>query len=160
MELSSETIIHDKILFGHDGFSYGSICNPDKYDGAFINAYEENSDGKGGFIDKPLLKIKTDGTMYLGPWADTEKKNEALIFDGRDGSIQSGNYLSGSRGWRIDGINAEFNNIIARGTLKTAIFEYDKISAIGGMVLVRPSALIAEANYVEKEDGEYDFTLV
>ena len=38
-----------------------------------------------------------------------------------------------------------FNNITARGAIKTAVFEYAEIQAVGGVFLFRPSSTIRSA---------------
>lgn len=63
---------------------------------------------------------------------------------GAQGTIQSYNYQDGAGlGWRIDSDgDAIFNNITARGAIKTAVFEYAEIQAVGGVFLFRPSSTI------------------
>ena len=61
--------------------------------------------------------------------------------------IQTSNYSDGaSYGWMInsDG-DAVFNNITARGAIKTAVFEYAEIQAVGGIFIFRPSSTIRSA---------------
>lgn len=63
------------------------------------------------------------------------------------GTIKSINYDEGSgSGWLIDSTgDAYFNNITARGAIKTAVFEYAEIQAVGGVFLFRPSSTIRSA---------------
>lgn len=66
---------------------------------------------------------------------------------GNSPSISSANYVDGAGpGWLInkDG-DAFFNNITARGAIKTAVFEYAEIQAVGGVFLFRPSSTIRNA---------------
>jgi hypothetical protein len=64
------------------------------------------------------------------------------------GTIGTLNFISGHRGWRADcNGNAEFNNIRARGAVKTVVFEKDEISVVGGHALIRPAAIIASYDY-------------
>ena len=44
----------------------------------------------------------------------------------------------------IDG-SATFNNVIVRGSIKTSVFEYEEIQAVGGAFLFRPSSAIRQA---------------
>ena len=84
------------------------------------------------------------------------------IFVGREGSgitiyggeenssyIGSAQYASGPMGygWKLseDG-TAEFNNIIARGKIQSSVFEYNKISSIGGSLYVAPTIYIETAS--------------
>ena len=66
---------------------------------------------------------------------------------GAQGVIQSYNYSPGAgTGWYIDSNgDATFNNITARGAIKTAVFEYAEVQAVGGIFLFRPSSTIKEA---------------
>lgn len=57
-----------------------------------------------------------------------------------------------SIGWAINGDgDAVFNNITARGAIKTAVFEYAEIQAVGGVFLFRPSSTIKSAKRGEGE---------
>ena len=75
------------------------------------------------------------------------ENNPYIAIDGTDASIRSSNYQDGAGyGWMInkDG-DAVFNNITARGAIKTAVFEYAEIQAVGGVFLFRPSSTIRSA---------------
>ena len=70
-----------------------------------------------------------------------------IVIDGVKSAIQTSDYSDGAgRGWMInkDG-DAVFNNITARGAIKTAVFEYAEIQAVGGIFLFRPSSTIKSA---------------
>ena len=70
-----------------------------------------------------------------------------IIIDGNDASIKTSSYQDGAgAGWIInkDG-DAVFNNITARGAIKTAVFEYAEIQAVGGIFVFRPSSTIRSA---------------
>ena len=68
-----------------------------------------------------------------------------INIDGINSLISTSNY-GGSSGWMInaDG-DAVFNNITARGAIKTAVFEYAEIQAVGGIFIFRPSSTIRSA---------------
>ena len=53
----------------------------------------------------------------------------------------------------IDG-SATFNNVIVRGSIKTSVFEYEEIQAVGGAFLFRPSSAIRNARVVNTNDLE------
>ncbi|HAE38087.1 MAG TPA: hypothetical protein DCG57_05535, partial [Candidatus Riflebacteria bacterium] len=60
------------------------------------------------------------------------------------GSIQTGDFVTSNKGWKIDSIgNAEFNNLCARGAIKTVVFIKDQISVVGGCAMIRPAGLSA-----------------
>ena len=42
--------------------------------------------------------------------------------------------------------SATFNNVIVRGSIKTSVFEYEEIQAVGGAFLFRPSSAIRRAS--------------
>jgi len=59
-------------------------------------------------------------------------------------SIQSGDYISEEKGFKIDDTGfAEFDNVRVRGRISSSIFEYDKISAVGGKVYVGNASVLA-----------------
>ena len=65
-----------------------------------------------------------------------------------DSLIASSNYIENSTaGWAINGYgDAIFNNVSVRGAIKTAVFEYNEIEAVGGAFLFRPSTTIKHAS--------------
>jgi len=78
-----------------------------------------------------------------------------INIDGVNSLISTSNYQTGS-GWMInaDG-DAVFNNITARGAIKTAVFEYAEIQAVGGIFIFRPSSTIRSVELgPEKQDPE------
>ena len=86
------------------------------------------------------------GVVNVGP-----STGNRIIINGTNAgnspSISSANYVDGAGpGWLInkDG-DAFFNNITARGAIKTAVFEYAEIQAVGGVFLFRPSSTIRNA---------------
>lgn len=71
------------------------------------------------------------------------------------GTLQSDNYepSGGLAGWKIDRAgDATFNNVSVRGAIKTAVFEYSEIQAVGGAFLFRPSSTITAAEIVDAAD--------
>lgn len=67
--------------------------------------------------------------------------------DRTDSLIASSDYINNpSAGWAISGYgDAIFNNVSVRGAIKTAVFEYNEIEAVGGAFLFRPSTTIKGA---------------
>ena len=90
---------------------------------SLVTVGKDNSDNS-----KPYIKI--DGSSNI------------------DATISSSRYSQDgtSYGWMInaDG-DAVFNNITARGAIKTAVFEYAEIQAVGGIFVFRPSSTIRSA---------------
>ena len=68
--------------------------------------------------------------------------------DRPDSLIASSDYIDNpSMGWMINGSgDAIFNNVSVRGAIRTAVFEYSEIEAVGGAFLFRPSTSIKEAH--------------
>lgn len=74
-----------------------------------------------------------------------EKDNGIILYGDKNGSdsyIGSAQYSSGTLGygWKLsqDG-TAEFSNIYARGKIQSSVFEYKKISSVGGSLYVAPT---------------------
>ena len=67
--------------------------------------------------------------------------------DRPDSLIASSDYIDNrNMGWAINGSgDAIFNNVSVRGAIRTAVFEYNEIEAVGGAFLFRPSTTIKEA---------------
>ncbi len=78
-----------------------------------------------------------------------------IIIDGESENpvIQSANYQDGAGlGWIINGSgDATFSNVTVRGAIKTAVFEYEEIQAVGGAFLFRPSSTIRQVRYEPAE---------
>ena len=75
-----------------------------------------------------------------------------INIDGINSLISTSDYSANS-GWMInaDG-DAVFNNITARGAIKTAVFEYAEIQAVGGVFIFRPSSTIRSAAIAQNEE--------
>ena len=71
-----------------------------------------------------------------------------IEINGYNATIKSSDYSPGAgQGWLIDANgDAVFNNITARGAIKTAVFEYAEIQAVGGLFIFRPSSTIKAAS--------------
>lgn len=64
------------------------------------------------------------------------------------GTISSTVFSSGVSGWQITAAgDAEFNNLVARGSFTTAIFVKNLISAVAGNLIVAKSSGVLDANY-------------
>lgn len=128
------------------------IFNPDAYDSSNTT---ENADSlwfENSFIkvnyeeDKKLktaLDITKDGKIKLG--VNEDGSYSSITLDGTTGSIYSGD-LSSTYGWKIENGSAVFNNITARGSIKSSVLEYGEVQTIGGMLLVRPSSIIKQVD--------------
>ena len=75
--------------------------------------------------------------------------------------IASSDYLNDdTQGWIVlaDG-DAIFNNVSVRGAIKTSVFEYSEIQAVGGAFLFRPSAVVKKAELRQNDDGTSDIVV-
>lgn len=82
------------------------------------------------------------GALYVGAAAPR------ILIDGTNKLIESTNYVAGSAGFRMSGVtgSAEFEDITARGAIKTAVFQKSLVTAFAGSQVVSKSAsTVAEA---------------
>ena len=92
---------------------------------------------------------------------ENDNSKPYITIDGQNSLIKSSNYQDGAGyGWMInkDG-DAVFNNITARGAIKTAVFEYAEIQAVGGIFIFRPSSTIRSAAINETTSTNLDITV-
>ena len=106
--------------------------------------------GHGTFASAPFSVTKagllkaTSGTIGGFTLSSTQISSNNLILDSA-GVIQTSNYASNLRGWRISPANggeAEFQNVKIRGTLSTAVFEKESVNAVGGQLYIANSTAI------------------
>ena len=104
----------------------------------FLFAKQANVSGKiiatDGYIQNKFLVGSNDtGIVIFGGNKDSESY------------IGSAQYSSGAYGygWKLsqDG-TAEFNNITARGKIQSSVFEYSKVSSVGGSLYIAPTIYI------------------
>lgn len=109
-----------------------------------------------------VFAIKPNGEVFIGGTLET---GGDLIFNGALKSADSGMIINGITGditvktpgidgWGIYGNgDAYFGNVNVRGKISTVIFEQDKISSIGGKLLVSPSVITIEPMSYFLEEG-------
>ena len=110
---------------------------------AVINGTVYATDGTfSGYVTAQGGKFEKDITIGTG-----EKYVKIAIPQNGDSLIASSDYIQNtSMGWAINGSgDAIFNNVSVRGAIKTAVFEYSEIEAVGGAFLFRPSSSIKTA---------------
>lgn len=84
----------------------------------------------------------------IGGWTigETTLSASNLLLDSA-GDIGTQDFASGSTGWQATGTgNAEFNNIVARGLIRTAVFQKDIITANAGSVLIIPNSDVLDTD--------------
>lgn len=113
--------------------------------GLTVDGVKIDSSGIEGWQGGHLFfDLNTVGASSIGGWnIDYNRLYNNNIELVSDGIIRTMDFASGHTGWQLsqDG-DAEFNNIHARGTIKTTVFEYDEVSVVGGQQMVRPGAVI------------------
>ena len=116
---------------------------------SFIVIKEDNSN------PSDLINIKQNGVITIG-------KNNGIRIDGPNESINSFNYEDGQKGWSINPIDAEFNNITARGSIKAVAFEYEPntVQSVGGILLVKPSSAINTISVKEENNDNIILEIV
>ena len=109
-------------------------------------------------VSKQILKLGQDGNQIAG-WTLTDKQLEAdNIIISASGDIVSKNFVSSiggaGAGYRIsqDGI-AEFEEARIRGTLSTAVFEKETVSAVGGALIVANATTLASGSLILSGSG-------
>lgn len=167
----------ERIKIGALDFENGDKTKPTKY-GMRIR----NSQGEDVLTTDDNGDITMTGTIhaYAGDFTGTvnaqagefsgnvrvgaDDKYVALTTELENGpAIASSDYMNDrNTGWAIIGNgDAYFHNITARGCIRTAVFEYEEINAVGGAFLFRPSSTIRGALLddddiiitVEKDNG-------
>ena len=91
-----------------------------------------------------------NGNILIG---SSLRKYITINAEGTQPIIASSDYIhNSSAGWVINSEgDAMFNNVSVRGSIKTAVFEYSEVQAVGGAFLFRPSSTIKTAR-IEGDD--------
>ena len=72
-------------------------------------------------------------------------ENETGLIIHSGGSIETSDFASGLKGWRISSVgngSAEFENMRVRGTLRTTVFEKESVNVVGGQLMVANSTTL------------------
>ena len=81
------------------------------------------------------------GTLYVGAAANR------IVIDGSAKVIRSEDFVTKVSGWQTDYLgNAEFNNILARGSISSTVFTYNEVNATAGQRITSPSAGVLYAD--------------
>lgn len=116
----------------------------------------------GSYVARTGLAVTFDGVQYFGVHKPMAGGTTCAVIAGwnfnatqiystgcglilcNTGAIQTGVFTTGNKGWKIDSVgNAEFNNICARGAIRTAVFIKDQISVVGGCTMIRPASILS-----------------
>jgi len=88
----------------------------------------------------------------IGGWnIDSSKIYSTNLNIHSTGIIETGDFASGVKGWRLDSANngqAEFENVTIRGTLSTAVFEKESVNAVGGQLYIANSTSLTGSQHI------------
>ena len=101
-------------------------------------------DGTGTAASDEIVHL-SDAKNQIASWSlsPNQISSNNLILDS-DGIIQTSDFASGVKGWRITSANngeAEFEKVTVRGTLSTTVFEKETVNAVGGQLYVANSTI-------------------
>ena len=117
--------------------------------------------GDATFADAPF-SVTTAGVLKaesgtIGGWnIDNSKIYSTNLYIRSSGVLETANFASGVKGWRIDSANngsAEFENVKIRGTLSTAVFEKETVNAVGGQLYIANSTAITGSGTVSASEA-------
>ena len=140
IELGTGATIKDFIKLGENVI----LKNPKQVSEDFISVSSQEG--------IQTLSINSTGLINIG------NEQNRIILHGPEGIIYSANYKDNQTGWQISNKEAIFNNIVARGELKAAVFSYGETQAIGGTLIVRPSGKVAQIS-VNEENNTFEVTM-
>jgi hypothetical protein len=165
---TSLSIFSEAKLYNQENFGAGDVLLGDN-SAARANLFWDASEGRLNFRGgtDTYVYIDTDGSIVaqagtIGGWSITSTQikktgiildsaadqikvgssSPQILIDGATKAVKSSNYSADAAGFAIfaaDG-DAEFNNIVARGAFRTAVFTYQNISAVGGAILLTKNA--------------------
>lgn len=121
------------------------------------------SGGSGALWDYSAGVFAVKGTITatlgeIGGWTiaatTLTSTNDEIVLDSANKKIESGNYVSGyaGAGFHLSQDLLEVGNISARGLIRTAVFQKDVISAVGGNLMVLDSDVL-DANMTADDDS-------
>jgi hypothetical protein len=100
-----------------------------------------------------------DGGKVGGFTIDSSKITGTNIVIDSAGSIQTSDYASDLKGWKISAAgngSAEFENAKIRGTLATTVFEKTSVNAVGGQLYVANSTTLTGSSFAgASPNGNY-----
>lgn len=126
--------------------------------GPTTNGVRFTSNGIQGWYDGTnLFNLNATGISTIAGWKiDYNRLTNDRIEINSDGMLRTTDFVSGHNGWTINNEgDAEFNNVKVRGIVNTAVFEKDRISAVGGYELIRPATISTTTGSGEFVDFTY-----
>ena len=103
-------------------------------------------------------RLTSNGATISNKLSIGNKDNGIILYGNEEDSfISSAQYASGAAGygWKISqNGSAEFSNIIARGKIQSSVFEYNKVSSVGGSLYIAPTIYIENHSEIITKDEE------
>ena len=166
--ITSEKLTSEQII-GKDFRTAEDVGTIDSATNQYIQGIRFDANGIKGYGQTgQTFSIGTNGMMTalageIGGWRIGHDRLESITSGSKrivikgDGTIYTSDFATGVSGWRIDSMgNAEFNSAIIRGKIQSAVFEYDKVSAIGGKMMVKPASVIfADSTHINTSTTVY-----
>lgn len=98
-------------------------------------------------LHNKIIDLNASGNSTIGGWIIGQNS----LYNGNlelnsTGVIGTRDFASGHKGYQLyaNG-NAEFNDIVARGVIKSTLFSYDEISVVGGQQLISRGGVVTES---------------
>lgn len=136
IELGESASIRNFLRLGDNCYLY----NPTVNNGQFIVVKKDSES------NEEIISLTNEGILKIG--------KDGIILNGESRTIHTDKFVSGANGgWSISPDRAEFNNIVARGTIESSVLAHGKIQTVGGILLVRPSTIIK--SYEATDIGGY-----
>jgi hypothetical protein len=136
IELGESASIRNFLRLGDNCYLY----NPTVNNGQFIVVKKDREN------NEEIISLTNEGILKIG--------KDGIILNGESRTIHTDKFVSGANGgWSISPDRAEFNNIVARGTIESSVLALGKIQTVGGILLVRPSTVIK--SYEATDIGGY-----
>ena len=136
------------ISSGATTFLISSSVDPSNLSTAFFISSSKFNIRQDGTVSGS--KVLFDGGKIGGFTIDSSKITGTNIVIDSAGSIQTSDYASDLKGWKISAAgngSAEFENAKIRGTLSTAVFEKTSVNAVGGQLYVANSTTLTGSGF-------------
>ena len=121
--------------------------------------------GSGTFASAPF-SVTNAGVLKaisgaIGGWMIANNKiyTSNLLLESDTQRIQTADFQSGNKGWRLDPDVSEFNNAVVRGSLRCSVFVKDEIHATNGTLLIT-SALKLHTEVTSPSSTETSFDII
>lgn len=124
-------------LFSNNAVISGTIT---ALSGRIANWYINTNTLSSGPVEATsnVLIDSANSLIRLGPTS-----GNYLTLDGANIRLRSSNYVAGVSGFTVEPGLVEAENLVARGIMKGATFQYDVIAAVGGQVIVANTDVLA-----------------